>query len=169
MLRDFEWFMKLVRARYSDIEYVATMEPQKRGAWHMHFAVGKFYDVNFIRACWHRVVGADNGNVDVAKRHGRFAADNPDRISAYIGKYIGKDFDVTPKGARRFFGSKGRAKPRSWVWWIEGRTREFAFRSVFEAVAGTNAVGVRQWLAPSGDLYFVSSARPPGGHDDCPF
>lgn len=34
--KDFKVFLKKVRRRYENLEYINVLEPQKRGAWHMH-------------------------------------------------------------------------------------------------------------------------------------
>ncbi|MEN4469285.1 rolling circle replication-associated protein [Staphylococcus hominis] len=34
--KDFKVFMKKLRRRYSEMEYLVVLEPQKRGAWHLH-------------------------------------------------------------------------------------------------------------------------------------
>lgn len=34
--KDFKVFMKKLRRRYKGIEYIVVLEPQKRGAWHLH-------------------------------------------------------------------------------------------------------------------------------------
>lgn len=119
LMRDFDVFMKRLRRLVPDLHYVAVAERQKRGAWHMHIAVPRVlshyayrghlvrsYDL--LRSLWRGVVGADNGNIDVARR--RRVRGSLRRLAAYLSKYIGKAFadDTRPAHIKAFTASRGR-------------------------------------------------------------
>lgn len=119
LMRDFDVFMKRLRRLVPDLHYVAVAERQKRGAWHMHIAVPRVlshyayrghlvrsYDL--LRSLWRGIVGADNGNIDVARR--RRVRGSLRRLAAYLSKYIGKAFadDTRPAHIKAFTASRGK-------------------------------------------------------------
>lgn len=89
--KDFLRFVRLVRERWPNFQYIAVAERQKRGAWHFHIATNQFYPVNILNRIWERVVGRNNGNVDVEYRH----RVSPVKIARYMSKYITKGFNDT--------------------------------------------------------------------------
>jgi hypothetical protein len=119
LMRDFDVFMKRLRRLVPDLHYVAVAERQKRGAWHMHIAVPRVlshyayrghlvrsYDL--LRSLWRGIVGADNGNIDVARR--RRVRGSLRRLAGYLSKYIGKAFadDTRPAHIKAFTASRGK-------------------------------------------------------------
>ena len=122
-MHDLDKFIKRVRRVCAGFEYIAVLETQKRGAWHVHLAVQKVqshylnkgvlvrsYDL--LRSMWRGVVGADNGNVDVSrnKKISRSAA----RLASYLSKYIGKQFHESIKHQNAYSAS-GRDLPDALV------------------------------------------------------
>ncbi len=108
----FKYFAKwarLVRKQFAGkFQYIACAEKQKRGAWHIHLAMDKFYPVKIMQALWERVVGRGNGNYDISFKH----KVSPVKIAKYIAKYIAKDFakekDMSAKtGRNRYRISQG--------------------------------------------------------------
>jgi hypothetical protein len=124
--RDVKAFVARVRA-LGPFEYVLCVEPQTRGALHVHMACQRFpawmknkegvkvKSYNLIRAIWRSVVGADNGNVDLTqpRRNGAH------RIACYIGKYIAKTFEDARFNAKSYWSSRGIPKPRVTRLWFE--------------------------------------------------
>jgi hypothetical protein len=160
-LAQFNRFRRMVLARFPGWVYVAVIEHQKRGAIHLHLAVRGYQNVKYMRACWWSIVGKGDGNVDVAKRKRFWRGRELDtwaapKIAAYMAKYMGEDFDVTPKGAKRFFGSKDRAKPEVVRWWLQVKTDAEAYEMVYRATVGGKVIGVRQWASADGSFYLVS-------------
>lgn len=107
--------------------YLAVLEPQGRGAWHIHLATHalprhftkdgvklKSWDV--MRRLWRSVTGALGGNFDEAKRRSRWG-DKPrpyrgaGAIASYVAGYVAKDFKDTPLNAKRYSASKGVEVP----------------------------------------------------------
>lgn len=106
LAKDWKEFVRRIR-RVMGFEYVATHEPQRRGAWHMHVAVCGRQNYRLVRSVWRSVVG--EGNVDVRNpwrqkklRH---------RLAAYMSKYIAKNAEQGELGERRLWCSKGIERP----------------------------------------------------------
>ena len=106
---DLKKFVRLVKARKRDWQYIAVAERQRRGAWHWHLAVVGRQDLALLRTSWGRVAG--DGNIDVARakssRHSGSLA-----LVRYLGKYLAKGFDDDRAlNARRFRASIGIEVP----------------------------------------------------------
>lgn len=84
LCRDFDKFYKRLRYRYPDIDYLNVIEPQERGAWHMHCLIRfngleKVYIPNKeIRELW----GMGWVTIQAIKR-------NVDNLGAYLSAYLG--------------------------------------------------------------------------------
>ncbi|KWR81186.1 hypothetical protein RN01_16710 [Cupriavidus sp. SHE] len=113
---DFKEFSRLMnrlvkRTGKDKWRYVAVLERQERGAWHIHLAVHgrQVYDV--VRALWHQVVGVGMGNIDVQNPKGNHAGKVKEwprhKLAAYISKYIGKDAEDSELNAKRYWASRG--------------------------------------------------------------
>lgn len=84
---DFRNFMKRYRRKWGACEYIAVMEPQRRGAWHVHMiaiypTMAPFVKNAELRECW------GQGYVKVTK------VDGIDNVGAYLSAYLA-DLDVT--------------------------------------------------------------------------
>jgi len=111
---DFKAFRKRL-ATLGDFPYVATLEKQERGAYHVHIACRQFnawlrndqgvrvksYDL--IRSMWRRVVGRDNGTANLRVSRGRNKAH---RIACYIAKYVMKAVAVSELNAKSYWASR---------------------------------------------------------------
>jgi hypothetical protein len=84
LYKDFERFIKRIRYKYPDIDYLSVVEPQGRGAWHSHVlvkvnGVEKVYIPNKELAdLW------GNGFVTV-----KAIRQNVDNMGAYLSAYLG--------------------------------------------------------------------------------
>lgn len=93
----------------SGFDYVAVAERQKRGAWHFHLAVNRFYNVNILRKVWQQSTG-DTGNVNVTSpRTG--GAWNRAKLSRYLSKYMTKDQENQLINSKRYSSSRGIPSP----------------------------------------------------------
>ncbi len=106
-----KYFDKLRRrlGKLIDFTYVAVAERQKRGAWHIHIAVNGRQNYRVLRAIWHSIVGADNGNVDVRNPFREKGLRH--KLAAYLSKYITKDFAEHKANEKRYWSSKGIEVP----------------------------------------------------------
>lgn len=93
LMKDFEKFIKKMKRRYPDIEYMSVVEPQGRGSWHCHVLV-KFKDRERIYI--------DN-NVELWPMWGHGFTKiksfrNIDNIGAYLGGYMA-DLEVNEENS----------------------------------------------------------------------
>lgn len=121
LIADFKAFRKRLGA-FGPFHYVATVERQKRGAYHLHIACKRFpawlnneagvrvKSFNLIRSMWRRVVGADNGAVRLSQGKGN---NGSHRIASYISKYITKDIDDAQLNKKRYWASPGIPERRA--------------------------------------------------------
>jgi hypothetical protein len=108
-------------ATLGSFPYVATLERQARGAYHVHIACQQFpaylrdehgvrvKSWNLIRSMWLRVVGRGNGNVDFTRPRGRNSAH---RIASYIAKYVMKNVGEGELNAKSYWSSRDIVLPK---------------------------------------------------------
>lgn len=128
LMADFKAF----RARLQTLgafSYIATVEKQQRGAYHLHIACHQFpawlkdengvrvKSYNLIRSMWRRVVGANNGNVDLTRPRGRNSAH---RIASYISKYVMKNVADADLNAKAYWSSRDIVVPVPKHMWFPG-------------------------------------------------
>ncbi|AJC17987.1 rolling circle replication-associated protein [Pandoraea sputorum] len=106
--RDFDALRRRL-GRFLDFKYIAVPERQKRGAWHIHIAVRGRQNYRILRAIWHSIVGADNGNVDVRNPFRQKGLRH--KLAGYLSKYITKDFAEHEMNEKRYWTSKGITVP----------------------------------------------------------
>ncbi|HTH61272.1 MAG TPA: hypothetical protein VL689_14065 [Paraburkholderia sp.] len=109
--------------RLQDFHYVAVLERQQRGAWHIHVAVNGRQNWNLLRSIWLSVIsrsgtdGAVNDSIGNRKRKALFSQWGGKgramrhRIATYIAKYVGKNADATTFNKKRYWTSKGIVLP----------------------------------------------------------
>lgn len=79
---DFKAFMKKLRRHYGHVEYISVLEPQKRGAWHIHALFKYESDEYFYIANSHLAKLWKHGFVKVKKLK------NSDNVAAYVTAYL---------------------------------------------------------------------------------
>jgi len=114
-----KYFIKLMRWRFKDFQYVVVPEYQKRGAVHFHLAVRGYYHANTVRRLWHRAAGEHGGNVDITSPRKYISKNswNPRRIGAYLSKYMNKEETVDFNKKRYTSGGKVKI-PESIKGWM---------------------------------------------------
>lgn len=116
VVKHWKEFVRRVRGVIPDFHYVATLERQKRGAWHIHIATRrlpvalqqkhvmvKSYDV--LRAIWRSVTKEYEGNFDQSRRK-RQSKKNAMQIASYISKYVTKDYAEGDLNKKRYMHSE---------------------------------------------------------------
>jgi hypothetical protein len=111
--------------RVKDFHYVAVLERQERGAWHIHVAVHGRQRWKLLRSIWISVIsksgtdGAVNDSIGNGKRKWLFeywggkGRAMRHRIATYIAKYAGKDGDSSTFNKKRYWTSKGIVVPET--------------------------------------------------------
>jgi hypothetical protein len=121
---DYKEFVRLVRQKYPQWQYVAVKEFQDRGALHMHCAVVGKQDIEHLRKCWYQALGASPtatgeetpGAINVRYKKKRFSGQSPVfsalQLAAYLSKYISKTFAHERElGMHRYNSSRGIKAP----------------------------------------------------------
>lgn len=111
--------------KLQDFHYVAVLERQQRGAWHIHVAVSGRQNWKLLRSIWLSVInkagtdGAVNdstrgfGKNGFFRRIGGKGRAMRHRIATYIAKYVGKDADASTFNKKRYWTSKGIVVPET--------------------------------------------------------
>ena len=124
--QDYKAFMKKLRRYYGRVEYISVLEPQKRGAWHIHALFKSESHDKFYIPSEHLEKLWGNGFVKVKKLK------NSDNVAAYVTAYL-TDLEVESddksskkieKGARLYLypagmnfyrASRGIKKPQEFT------------------------------------------------------
>ena len=140
VLKHLDAFRRRVVALFGEWRYVATIERQERGAFHIHLATHalpvrllqggvrvKSWDV--MRRIWRDVAGEFGGNFDESKagakrRGGRPRLRSCGSIASYIAGYVAKDMHEGELNRKRYSASRGVDVPE-------------CYTALFEADEGT--------------------------------
>lgn len=167
---DFKRFLRLVRARFPKWAYVAVLEKQERGAFHIHCAVKGWQYVSFLRECWHKALGCPGtmskeqspGNVDVTRPDKRFG--NPGRqwktekLAGYICKYLHKTFDEDTSEKNRYWRAKDLHVPAKQRFWIGAQNiidAIYETRDLLRLHVGLKP-GYDMWLSDTEDSFWMA-------------
>ncbi len=128
VLKHLDLFRRRVQEVLGEWKYVAVLEKQERGAWHIHLAThalpvrlvdggAKVKSWDVMRAIWRRVVGEMGGNFDEAKRRARWGEGRRFKgagsIASYIGGYVAKEMEDSQLNRKRYSVTKGVELPRA--------------------------------------------------------
>lgn len=174
----FKRFIRLVRNGWrgqsgeQDWQYVAVLERQERGAYHIHMAVKGHQNVRFLRAAWFKAIGGQGnetgegtpGNIDVTSpAKARWGTKNSQwkasKLSAYLTKYLAKTFDEDVKDKNRYWHSKDIAVPKKERFILCARS---LYDALMEAVSiiglhyGYAIDFSRSWTSSLGDSLWLS-------------
>jgi hypothetical protein len=172
MLRYIDRFRRRVAKVLGEWRYLAVIEPQERGALHVHLATHalklrivqggvkvKSWDV--MRAIWRSVLALDGltGNFDEAKRKKRWGKPQPIRgagaIASYIAGYVAKDMEDSELNRKRYSVSKGIELPQAVRAVFEG---DVAMAELIElAYAAVGDRITRAWYCKESGVFFVES------------
>ena len=130
VLKHFDLFRRKVAKLLGGWHYVSILEPQERGAWHIHmatlplparFVIGghKVKSWDLMRRIWRGIVGDLGGNFDEAKQSVRYGPNkgksksfkNGAQIASYIAGYMAKDFGDAELNRKRYSASTGTVIP----------------------------------------------------------
>lgn len=169
--RDFQEFLRLVRKQEPEWKYVAVLEKQDRGAFHIHCAVKGFQRIKFIRKCWYQALGGFGdeqgavtpGQVDITSPKKRWGSGvkewATEKLAGYITKYLAKTFDETAAEKRRYWAAKGVSAPPVRRLWVGGANMFEAIQSclaTLELDCGLRGVDFDWWLSSNLDCLWIS-------------
>ena len=181
---DFKKFLRLVRSGWRgqagvpDWKYVAVLEKQERGAFHIHCAVKGWQRINFLRAAWYKALGC-TGNETGENTPGAVNVTNPDKsrwghtgrqwkvqkLSGYLTKYLSKTFEDSSAEKRRYWHCRQIIQPVKQRFWVSGSEIIQAIKSTINLL--DFHVGIKpnfnHWLSTSLDSYWVSGQGEPLG------
>lgn len=158
-------------AKLGEFVYVGTFEQQKRGAWHVHFAVQRLPKLlaavngvkvkahRVIRACWLRVTGEWGGNIDDGRR--RFmAVKSAAKCAAYISKYVLKNFQAGVVDKASYTWSKCDVPKPTRLEFRDTCMRELIARVVVEWGCQEGRTLCTSWLSPFKDVFYIAAENP---------
>ena len=97
----FNQFIKRLTYKYSQLEYVAVIEFQKRGAIHYHLLCSlPFIHSKLLEEIWCQ------GFIKIKR------INHIDNLGAYLSKYLGKEIDERTFGKKKFFRSQKLKQPK---------------------------------------------------------
>lgn len=132
---DFEAFIRWLRARVrARVEYIAVIEPQRRGAWHLHVLLLRpdgdplYVPQADLLAAWRRVAARKTPpdllrdslgrSLSAGGLHVHSLADGGDNIGAYLSAYLcdeagskGSRLSLYPPGVQYYRCSRGIKRP----------------------------------------------------------
>lgn len=176
-LKHLDRFRRRVSAVLGDWRYIAVLEQQERGAWHIHLATHalpvrlerggvKVKSWNVMRSIWRSVAGEWGGNFDEAKRCSRWGhratkVDGAGRIAAYIAKYVAKDIEVSQLNRKRYSHSDGIALPEAYRAEFATGVALVELLELAYAAVGDRILGC--WFDREREVFYVESddTKPP--------
>lgn len=171
-LRCLDLFRRRVVKVLGDWRYIAVLERQDRGAWHIHLATHalptrllqggvkvKSWDV--MRAIWRSAAGELGGNFDEAKRGKRWgvgdrAIRGVGAIARYIAGYVAKDMHESEPGHKRYSSSRDIEVPVAYTAVFDAADEtmrglvELAFAGVGHNVSST-------WFDRKRGVFFIET------------
>lgn len=180
--KDFQRFVRLVRKGWkgqeglSEWKYVAVLERQDRGAFHIHCAVKGWQKVNFLRKAWAKALGGTGdeqgentlGNIDVTSpKKARWGTQLREwksaKLASYLTKYLAKTFDEESQERKRYWHSKEVGVPLRERFMLTAKTMVDAILQANEILyfAYGRAINfARSWPVQLNDALWVSLEEP---------
>lgn len=167
--KDFTRFVRMVRKYEPEWGYVAILEKQDRGAYHVHCAVKGFQKIKVLRKLWYQALGGSGteegdqtpGQIDVTSPNARWGSRGREwktnRLAAYISKYMHKTFDETATEKRRYWHAKDLKAPEPERFWIGASNIAEFVKSVHSRASFIYGDQIfDMWLSPDGELLYLS-------------
>jgi hypothetical protein len=171
VLKHLDVFRRRVVAVLGEWRYVAVLEKQERGAFHVHLATHalpvrlvrggvkvKSWDV--MRSIWRNVVGQLGGAFNEAKQKARWGTNKPmksaSQIASYIAGYVAKDMIDGELNRKRYSASKGVDVPPcySCIFATNDATMLSLVELAYNAVPGRVT---RSWYDKERQVFYVEA------------
>ncbi len=176
---DWKRFLRMMRGRYPDWQFVSIREKQERGAYHLHVAVKGKQDIRWILRCWLLAIGQDwedvqrfyvhkeklgeksFGAVNVRAPSKRWGGEGkvwrPEKLAGYLTKYLGKEFqEIFEHYAMRYWHSKGIDKPQIVRFWLGACQFVAAVHEAFDYCHYKGAVNISMWGADDWENLYIT-------------
>lgn len=175
---DWKRFIRLFRVRYPDWQYLAVLEKQERGSFHIHVAVQGKQDIRWLLRCWLLAIGQDAsevsewlvGGVKLGERSlGAVNVEPPkkrwgggskqwkrDKLAGYLTKYIGKEFEEADKHAKKYWHSDNIIKPEIERFWLKAKTYEEAVIEAHDLIYYSGACHLSMWGDQSAGVVWIT-------------
>lgn len=156
------------RPGLSNWRYVAVLELQQRGAFHIHIAVRGWQPISFLRECWYKALGASidakgsdtPGGVNVTPPRDDTGASRKKewasvRLASYIVKYMSKTFDDFSTEKNRYWRSKDIDAPVVYRHWLMATNLEEAINELLSHMSFAEGFELRRhWGSDDGGCYW---------------
>lgn len=175
---DWKRFIRLFRVRYPDWKYLAVLEKQERGALHIHVAVQGRQDIRWLLRCWLLAIGQPPDdvsawlvggvklgersfgavNVEAPKRRwgGADKQWKRDKLSGYLTKYIGKEFEEADKFSKKYWASRNIEKPVIERFWLKAKTYIEAIVEAHDLIYYTGATTLSMWADQAAGVVWIT-------------
>jgi len=178
LMGDFTRFLRLVRkALKRDWPYVAVVERQERGAFHIHCAVIGWQNIKVLRRCWYQALGGTGdetgdktpGQIDVTPPRGRWGSGfrcwQSSKLGGYLVKYLHKTFDEVGAEKKRYWHSQGLKAPELQRIWLGGCSNPTEAMkstvSTLQTFYGLRGADWDMWLSPDWTTFWLSGEVDP--------
>lgn len=183
-------FVRLFRLRFPKWSYLAVLEKhdgektseEKRGSYHIHVAVSGRQEIKWLLRCWLVAIGQPRedisawlnngvplgsksfGNVDVQGpklKHGGTARKwKSGKLSGYLTKYVGKEFEECDKGAKKYWHSKIGQKPVIDRFWLKATNFLEAIREAHAMIYCKGAKDINIFAEQAAGVVWITGEVP---------
>jgi len=172
-------FIRLYRQRFPDWQYVAVLEKQERGSFHMHVAVSGKQQIKWLLRCWLYAIGQSHDDVTAWMVHGKKLGDKSfgavnvsspnkrwggvskkwkrDKLAGYLTKYIGKDFDDSEKNSKKYWHSRNIVKPMIRRFWLHAKTYLEAIKEAHFLIYSAGATNISFWNSHEAGVIWITA------------
>lgn len=180
--RDWKEFSRLFHQRYPEWKYVAVIEKQERGAYHMHVAVCGKQDIRWLLRCWLLSIGQPAEEVNQWLIHGDKLGEKSlgavnvqaqkrrwgsvsnkwksGKLAGYLTKYFSKEFSESDKSAKKYWHSRSIKKPFVRRFHLSACDWSEAVREAYDLMKYAGVEYCEMWGDVDADvLWFTGKAR----------
>ena len=175
---DWKEAVRLFRVRYPDWQYLAVLEKQDRGAYHIHVAVTGRQDIRWLLRCWLLAIGQPPSDVSAwlvggaklgEKSMGAVNVQGPvrrwggtakkwkrNKLAGYLTKYIGKEFEEGDKNAKKYWHSRNIIRPRIERFWLRADTFAGAVSEAHDLIYYTGVTDLNMWADEAAGVIWIT-------------
>lgn len=167
----FKDFVRRVRKAIPGWQYVAVMEKQGRGAYHIHCAVSGFQKIKILRRCWYQALGGSGaetgdqtpGQIDVTSPRNKLGIPTArewksDKLAGYLTKYLEKTFTESDTEKRRYWQSADIHQPEKERIWLGSTNVVDVIRETVSLIQSRFSCGVDfdMWISKDQTSFWIA-------------